>query len=85
LSNPPEPGNDALPLIELAVGRAGVVARVDGAPSLRQRLMEMGVARGQRIEVVRYAPAGDPVEVKVRGYSLSLRRAEAAGILVRPS
>jgi Fe2+ transport system protein FeoA len=47
-----------------------------------QRLMEMGLTRGASFQVVRYAPMGDPIEIKVRGYHLSLRKCEAAGILV---
>ncbi|MCD8481961.1 MAG: ferrous iron transport protein A [Verrucomicrobia bacterium] len=46
------------------------------------RLMEMGVLPGTRIRFVRQAPLGDPVEIEIRGYHLSLRRAEAAEILV---
>jgi ferrous iron transport protein A len=49
--------------------------------SLR-RLMEMGLTRGAMFEVVRYAPMGDPIEIRVRGYHLSLRKSEAAGIEV---
>jgi Fe2+ transport system protein FeoA len=44
--------------------------------------MEMGLTRGSTIEVVRYAPMGDPIEIRVRGYHLSLRKSEAAGIAV---
>ncbi|MCB1750039.1 MAG: ferrous iron transport protein A [Gammaproteobacteria bacterium] len=53
-----------------------------------QRLMEMGLVEGTTVEVLRYAPAGDPVEIRVMGYALSLRKAEAACILldnVRPA
>lgn len=51
--------------------------------SSRQRLLEMGLTVGSPIEVVRFAPMGDPVEIRVRGYHLSLRKAEAASILVQ--
>ena len=47
-----------------------------------QRLMQMGVVEGMEIEVLRYAPAGDPMEVRVLGYALSLRGKEAANVLV---
>lgn len=65
--------------------RRGVRARVisvdDGARSSR-RLMEMGVVPGVAVEFVKAAPFGDPIEVRVRGYSLALRRNEAAAIRV---
>jgi Fe2+ transport system protein FeoA len=70
------------PLTELSPGQGGRIARLEGEPSARQRLLEMGVLRGEHVELVRRAPLGDPIEVRVRGYNLSLRRAEAAGILV---
>ena len=49
---------------------------------LAQRLMQMGIIEGTEIEVLRYAPAGDPIEIRVLGYALSLRGAEAANVLV---
>jgi Fe2+ transport system protein FeoA len=49
-------------------------------PSLMQRLLEMGLIPGETIEVVRIAPLGDPLEVKIQGYFLSLRKSEAAGV-----
>ena len=49
---------------------------------VRLRLLEMGLTEGAECRVVRYAPLGDPIEVKVRGYFLSLRRDEARGVLV---
>ncbi len=49
---------------------------------LRKRLMEMGLVRGTPVEVIRFAPLGDPVDIKVRGYHLSLRLAEAETIEV---
>jgi Fe2+ transport system protein FeoA len=51
-------------------------------PEQRQRLLEMGLTVGAQFEVVRYAPMGDPIDIKVRGYHLSLRKNEAAGVLV---
>jgi Fe2+ transport system protein FeoA len=55
---------------------------VAGDPALQQRLLEMGVLPGTEVTVVRFAPLGDPIEVKVLGYSLSLRRSEAALVQV---
>lgn len=51
-------------------------------PSVHQRLLEMGLTVGTECTVVRYAPLGDPIEIKVRGYHLSLRQSEAAGVSV---
>jgi ferrous iron transport protein A len=51
----------------------------------RARLLEMGLLVGTIVEIVRFAPLGDPIELKVRGYHLSLRRHEADQILVTPA
>ena len=51
---------------------------------MSRRLMEMGLLPGTRVRIVRFAPLGDPIELRLRDYSLSVRRAEAAGIRVRP-
>jgi ferrous iron transport protein A len=69
-------------LSELAAGERGSVTRVAGDAEAARRLMEMGLMRGTFVEVVRRAPLGDPLEVKVRGFMLTLRRAEAEHIEV---
>ena len=70
-------------LSELAIGEQGEVIKLNGADSLlRQRLMEMGIIRGTKISVERFAPLGDPIEINVRGYRLSLRKKEAEHILL---
>lgn len=51
-------------------------------PATHQRLLEMGLTVGTECTVVRYAPLGDPIEIKVRGYHLSLRQTEAAGVQI---
>lgn len=53
------------------------------APEVLQRLLEMGLTQGTECTVLRYAPLGDPMEVRVRGYNLSLRASEAQGIRVQ--
>lgn len=64
---------------ELAPGERAVVRGLgDGAPASRAKLLAMGLLPGTAIELVRMAPLGDPLELRVRGYELSLRRAEAA-------
>jgi ferrous iron transport protein A len=69
-------------LTELAVGGRGVVTAIGVPAGSRSRLMEMGLLVGTLVELVRYAPMGDPVEIKVRGYHLTLRKHEAEQIRV---
>lgn len=73
-----------LSLDQLRVGQRGVVSSIQGHDGLVQRLMEMGLLEGEEIEVVAVAPLGDPLEVRLRDYRLSLRRREAARVAVRP-
>ena len=75
---------DLQPLSALAPGGHAVVAEIRLAPESRGRLLEMGLLVGTPIELIRFAPLGDPVEIKIRGYHLSLRRQDADQILVRP-
>ncbi len=63
-------------------GEHARVARLDGDPGVRRRLMELGLVPGTEIELVRRAPLGDPIELSVRGVHLSLRRTEASLIHV---
>ena len=69
-------------LSELVPGDRGRVLKVAGDAEAARRLMEMGLMRGTTVEVVRQAPLGDPLEVRVRGFMLTLRRAEAEHIEV---
>jgi ferrous iron transport protein A len=69
-------------LTELAPGQTGRIHRIEGEPGTRQRLQEMGLIRGTQIQFVRAAPLGDPIEIRVRGYHLSLRRQEAVNVVV---
>ncbi len=69
-------------LNELKVGDSGVVVSFKGKGSLKKHLMEMGFVRGATVEVKRVAPMGDPIEIKVKGYSISLRKEEAQNIEV---
>lgn len=63
-------------------GERGRVTGFELAPESRQRLLEMGLTIGAEFEVIRFAPLGDPIDIKVRGYHLSLRKREAGGIRV---
>ena len=70
-------------LADLAVGGHGVVdGFAPGSGTYRQRLLAMGLIRGTRFEVCRVAPLGDPVEIRLRNYHLSLRGDEAQAIRV---
>ena len=71
-----------LKLSELAVGAQAVVREFPKQGSAFLRLREMGVMPGTALTLVRLAPLGDPLEVKVRGYNLTLRKSEAEHILV---
>ena len=71
------------PLTTVAAGTRAVVAEINLPPDHRPRLLEMGLLVGTTVELVRFAPLGDPVEIKVRGYNLTLRKHEAEQILVR--
>jgi Fe2+ transport system protein FeoA len=69
-------------LAQAARGQQHRIARVGGTRAFRRRLMELGLVPGTAVEVVGVAPLGDPVELLVRGCSLSIRRAEAAQVAV---
>ena len=73
------------PLTLVAPGQKATVAEIKLPPENRPRLMEMGLLVGTTIELVRFAPLGDPVEIKVRGYNLTIRKHEAEQIFVRTS
>ena len=69
-------------LTELPIGREARVTAVTGSSRITKRLMEMGVVPGVGVKIVKSAPFGDPIEVRVRGYSLAMRRSEADAIEV---
>lgn len=71
-------------LASLPVGSVGTVIDIKVPPEYRSRLLEMGLLVGTPIQLVRFAPLGDPVEIKVRGYHLTLRKQEAEQIWVQP-
>jgi len=71
-------------LAELAVGSEVSVTAVSGTGSFRRRLLELGILPGTRLELIGVAPLGDPLEILVRGSTLSIRRAEAATVEVMP-
>lgn len=70
------------PLTSVAVATRATVAEINLPSESRSRLMEMGLIIGTPVELIRFAPLGDPVEIRVRGYNLTLRKHEAEQILV---
>lgn len=70
-------------LDELIPGMIGIVEGVESMGAIRRRLMDMGITRGVKIYVRKVAPLGDPIEIHLRGYALSLRKAEASQVKVR--
>jgi ferrous iron transport protein A len=71
------------PLTSLKLGAEATVSEINLRPDQRARLLEMGLLVGTAVRLVRFAPLGDPVEIKVRGYHLTLRRHDAELILVQ--
>jgi ferrous iron transport protein A len=70
-------------LATLQPGERGTIERIRGsAHGITQRLLEMGLTKGTEVEIIRFAPMGDPIEISVRGYRLSLRREEAESVLL---
>lgn len=65
-------------LAEVEVGDSATVVKLHGDGALRRHLMDLGLIKGTPLEVVKVAPLGDPVELTVRGYELSIRKEEAA-------
>ena len=70
-------------LDRLPVGEAGVITAVGGEGPLRLRLLDMGLIPGTRVKMQKIAPMGDPVEIQVRGYELTLRMEDAARITLK--
>ena len=69
-------------LDQLRIGQRASIQAIEGADALVQRLLEMGLLEGEPVEVLAVAPLGDPIEIRLRDYRLSLRRAEAARVTV---
>ena len=69
-------------LHELKPGEKGKIVKVGGGRGIQRRLLDMGLVSGSDVEVERVAPLGDPIEIKIKGYHLSLRKEEASNIEV---
>ncbi len=64
-------------LVEFKIGETGLIKKVEGEGRLRRRLFDMGVTPGAKVYLRKKAPLGDPLEVTIRGYELTLRKSEA--------
>jgi len=69
-------------LREVPVGSSATVKKIHGEGAVKRRIMDMGITKGVEVYVRKVAPLGDPVEIRVRGYELSLRKADAENIEV---
>lgn len=69
-------------LKEIKVGQSAIIKKIHGDGALKRRIMDMGITKGVEIYVRKVAPLGDPVEITVRNYELSVRKADAAIIEV---
>ena len=70
-------------LRDVAVGETAVVLRIDGEGAFQRRIMDMGIIKNTSVYVRKVAPLGDPIEVTVRGFELTLRKADAEIIIVK--
>ena len=75
--------SNRMTLNQLKPGEKGLIEKIGGGAAIRRRLADMGINKNALAEVIRLAPMGDPMEVKIKGYNLSLRREESENILVR--
>lgn len=69
-------------LKDIKIGKSATVIKLNGQGAVRRRIMDMGITKGVKIDVCKVAPFGDPMEIRVRGYQLSLRKADAEMIEV---
>ena len=72
-------------LSEFRIGESGIIKIVDGEGRLRRRLFDMGVTPGANITLIRKAPLGDPMEINIRNYELTLRKSEADLVVMETS
>ena len=70
-------------LRDLKIGETGVIAKVNTTGALKQRFMDMGLTKNVEVKIIKIAPLGDPIEIEVRGYNLSIRKADAENILMK--
>lgn len=74
---------DEFPLDKINIGMSGVITKVDGEGKIKRRLFDMGLTPGAELFLRKKAPLGDPLEITLRGYELTLRKEEALHVIVR--
>ncbi len=67
-------------LKDLHIGEKGLISRLCTTGALKQRFMDMGITKNTEVEIIRIAPLGDPIEIQIRGYNLSIRKDDAEKI-----
>lgn len=72
-------------LASMKIGQRGTISEIMGDDAITRRLLEMGLIDGELVEILALAPLGDPIDVRIRGYQLSLRRREAERVQVAVS
>ena len=70
-------------LNDLKIGQSGIITAVGGEGALRRRLLDMGLIPKTRVRVQKVAPMGDPIQIQIRGYELTIRREDAQRIEIR--
>ena len=69
-------------LKDLSVGQEGKITKIGTSGALKQRFMDMGITKGTVAKIIKIAPLGDPIEIEIRGYNLSIRKADAEKIQI---
>ena len=70
-------------LKDLSIGQSGDIVKIGTTGALKQRFMDMGITKGTNVKVLKIAPLGDPIEVEIRGYNLSIRKNDAEKIEIK--
>ncbi|ATW27550.1 FeoA family protein [Candidatus Formimonas warabiya] len=70
-------------LKDLKPGETSVITEISGGGAVKRKLMDMGLTKGAEVRVRKVAPLGDPIEINIRGYELTLRKSEAENIMVK--
>ena len=69
-------------LKDLGIGESGTITKVGTSGALKLRFMDMGITKGTAVKIIKIAPLGDPIEIEIRGYNLSIRKADAEKIII---
>lgn len=69
-------------LDKIKIGETGTVVKIEGGGPVKRRIMDMGITKGCKISVRKVAPLGDPIELTVKGYELSIRKCDAKNVII---